>query len=29
MSETPAAFRYLEESHAQGKVVITIVGEGR
>ena len=29
LSETPAAFRYLEESHAQGKVVITIVAEER
>ncbi len=24
LSETPEAFRYLEESHARGKVVITV-----
>jgi NADPH:quinone reductase-like Zn-dependent oxidoreductase len=24
LSEVPAAFRYLEEGHAQGKVVITV-----
>jgi NADPH:quinone reductase-like Zn-dependent oxidoreductase len=24
LSETPEAFRYLEEGHAQGKVVITV-----
>lgn len=29
LHQTPDAFRYLEESHAQGKVVITIVGEER
>ena len=26
LSETPSAMRYLEEEHAQGKVVITLVG---
>ncbi len=25
LNETPAAFRYLEESHAQGKIVITVI----
>ncbi|MBN2003672.1 MAG: NAD(P)-dependent alcohol dehydrogenase, partial [Anaerolineae bacterium] len=25
LSEAPAAFRYLEESHARGKVVITVI----
>ena len=29
LHQTPDAFRYLEESHAQGKVVITIVAEER
>ena len=29
LSETPDAFRYLEESHAQGKVVITVVAKER
>ena len=24
LSETPEAFRYLDEGHAQGKVVITV-----
>jgi NADPH:quinone reductase-like Zn-dependent oxidoreductase len=24
LSETPEAFRYLEEEHARGKVVITV-----
>jgi len=27
LSETPAAFQYLEKEHARGKVVITIAGE--
>jgi NADPH:quinone reductase-like Zn-dependent oxidoreductase len=27
LSETPAAFRYLVNEHARGKVVITIAGE--
>lgn len=26
LHQTPDAFRYLEESHAQGKVVITVIG---
>ena len=29
LHQTPDAFRYLEESHAQGKVVITVIGEER
>jgi NADPH:quinone reductase-like Zn-dependent oxidoreductase len=29
LHQTPDAFRFLEESHAQGKVVITIVAEER
>jgi NADPH:quinone reductase-like Zn-dependent oxidoreductase len=28
LSEVPEAIRYLEEGHAQGKVVITVPGEG-
>ncbi len=27
LSETPDAFRYLEQEHAQGKVVIAVAGE--
>ena len=27
LSEVPEAFRHLEEGHARGKVVITVVGE--
>jgi NADPH:quinone reductase-like Zn-dependent oxidoreductase len=27
LSEVPEAIRYLEEGHAQGKVVITVRGE--
>ncbi|MFC1936675.1 NAD(P)-dependent alcohol dehydrogenase [Chloroflexota bacterium] len=29
LSETPEAFRYLDEGHARGKVVITIAGKRR
>ncbi|MCB0205501.1 MAG: NAD(P)-dependent alcohol dehydrogenase [Caldilineae bacterium] len=29
LSETPAAFRYLEEEHAQGKVIITVAENGK
>lgn len=29
LNKTPAAFRYLEEKHAQGKVVITVTQERR
>jgi len=29
LSETPEAFRYLEEKHAQGKVVITVAQNGQ
>jgi len=29
LSEVPEAFRYLEEGHARGKVVITVVGSNR
>lgn len=29
LSETPAAFRYLEEEHAQGKVIITVADNGK
>ncbi|MEZ4768434.1 MAG: NAD(P)-dependent alcohol dehydrogenase [Caldilineales bacterium] len=29
LSEAPAAFRYLEEEHAQGKVVIAVAENGR
>ena len=28
LSDTPEAFRYVEEGHARGKVVITIVDQG-
>ncbi len=28
LSEVPEAIRYLEEGHAQGKVVISVPGEG-
>jgi NADPH:quinone reductase-like Zn-dependent oxidoreductase len=28
LSDTPEAIRYLEEGHAQGKVLITVSGEG-
>jgi NADPH:quinone reductase-like Zn-dependent oxidoreductase len=27
LSEVPEAFRYLEEGHAKGKLVITVVGQ--
>ncbi len=29
LSETPEAFRYLEEEHARGKVVITVAHNGK
>jgi len=29
LSEVPEAFRYVEEGHAQGKVVITVEQNGK